>query len=436
MEINWEGEKIGKDIRKTINREIISEISEATFAVDNKWQIIEFNNATERLMGYMKEEVLGMKCEEVFGIEVQRLIKNARKSGKLEIIEELIINDRDEENISCTVKSKPLKDKNGTIIGTLGFIIEKATTDKHIQKCLEGVATPVVAIDKTYNITYINPAGANIVGKTNKEVIGKKCYDLFKTSHCNTPECRCNQAMEKDEVLTGETIACPKKDQVIPIRYTATPLKNDKGNIIGAVEYVVDISEIKEAMIDAQQKVDNLNHIPTPVMAIDKNFNVTYMNPAGAGVVGKTVNQVIGMKCYDLFKTPHCKTSNCALDQAMNQDKITTAETVARPTDDKEIPIKYTGAPIKDDKGNMIGALEYVVDITDIKKAMTEAQQKIDNLNSIPTPIMAIDKDFSVTFMNPAGASVVGKNVDQVLGMKCYDLFKTPHCRTQDCALG
>ncbi|MFW9875244.1 MAG: methyl-accepting chemotaxis protein, partial [Candidatus Thorarchaeota archaeon] len=238
------------------------------------------------------------------------------------------------------------------------------------------------AIDKEFNVTYMNPTGANVVGKTVDQVLGMKCYDLFKTPHCRTQDCALGQAMSQDRVTSAETVARPMKDKEIPIMYNGAPIKDASGNIIGALEYVVDITETKKAMTDAQQKVDNLNSIPTPIMAIDKEFNVTYMNPTGANVVGKTVDQVIGMKCYDLFKTPHCRSPDCALDQAMNQNKTTTAETIARPLKDKEIPIMYTGAPIKDYKDNIIGALEYVVDITDIKELMEEQQNAKEYLEN------------------------------------------------------
>ncbi len=59
------------------------------------------------------------------------------------------------------------------------------------------------------------------------------------------------------------------------------------------------------------------------------------------------------------------------------------------------IPIKYTGAPIKDAKGNIKGALEYVLDMTEEAKQKQAADEKIENLNTIPTPIMSIDTDFN-----------------------------------------
>ncbi|NQU22249.1 MAG: PAS domain-containing protein, partial [Candidatus Nealsonbacteria bacterium] len=132
--------------------------------------------------------------------------------------------------------------------------------------------------------------------------------------------------------------------------------------------------ETEQALQQAKQAVDNLNNLPTPVMGIDKNYNVTFMNPAGAGVLGSTPEQVIGQKCYSLFKTPHCQTAECRCAQAMQQDGVFTGETVADPNG-LNMPIQYTGAPIKDAGGGIIGALEFVVDISETKKAQAVAER-------------------------------------------------------------
>ncbi|MBW2109024.1 MAG: PAS domain-containing protein [Deltaproteobacteria bacterium] len=117
-----------------------------------------------------------------------------------------------------------------------------------------------------------------------------------------------------------------------------------------------------------------LDLLPTPVMAIDKEFNVTFMNSAGAQAVGSTPEEVKGKKCYSLFNTEHCNTPDCQVAKAMQQNGIFTNDTVAKlPSGD--LPIRYTGAPIKDTDGNIIGGLEYVIDISGERQAVTEVQQ-------------------------------------------------------------
>ena len=280
-------------------------------------------------------------------------------------------NKREEERVESAASSAPPEAGGGSGRPTSGSdqglheeleMCRKDLAESQIKaRMLDLIPTPIMTIDREYNVTYMNHEGAGMVNLTQEQAVGRKCYDLFKTPHCRTEKCRCAQAMEKDGVFAGETVADPSGLN-LPIQYTGAPVKDASGQIIGALEYVVDVTETQKAMDDARTKVDYLNEIPTPVMVIDKDFHVQFMNPAGAEAVGKTPKECEGQKCFNLFNTEHCNTENCQVAKAMQQDGVFTDDTTARlPSGD--LPIRYTGAPIKDGDGNIIGGLEYVLDI-------------------------------------------------------------------------
>ncbi|KJS03145.1 MAG: chemotaxis protein [Desulfobulbaceae bacterium BRH_c16a] len=411
--------------------------------IDTKFAITFMNPAGAAVAGLTVDEVIGRKCYDLFKTPHCKTDKcacaRAMKTDSV-VTEYTIARPRDGVIVPIKYTGAPVKDAKGNIKGALEYILDmtdevkqKQMADEKIEN-LNTLPTPVLAIDTDFTITYMNPAGAAVAGKTPDEVIGRKCYDLFKTPHCKTDKCACGRAMRTDSVVTEQTIARPAEGVIIPIKYTGAPIKDAKGNIKGALEYVLDMTEEVKQKQAADEKIENLNIIPTPILAIDTDFTITFMNPAGAAVVGSTPDAVLGRKCYDLFKTPHCKTEKCALARAMKTDSVVTEHTIARPAEGVIIPIKYTGAPIKDAKGNIKGALEYVLDMTEETQQKQAAEEKIENLNTIPTPIIAIDTDYNITFMNPAGAAVVGSTPDQLVGRKCYDLFKTPHCKTEKCA--
>jgi PAS domain S-box-containing protein len=133
-------------------------------------------------------------------------------------------------------------------------------------------------------------------------------------------------------------------------------------------------------MIDKiSEQIQYLDNLPAPVMIIGKDFGIQYMNKSGASVLGKDQQQLIGQKCYENFKTGDCKTDKCSCAQAMNKGITKTEETIANPNG-KSIPIMYTGAPIKDKTGNIIGALEFITDITEIKNAQIYLSNKVDEI--------------------------------------------------------
>ncbi len=132
-------------------------------------------------------------------------------------------------------------------------------------------------------------------------------------------------------------------------------------------------------------QIQYLENVPSPVMIIDKDFNIQYMNKIGAKLVSKDQKQLVGQKCYNQFRTDHCHTENCALSRAMKNDSTVTDETVAHPNG-VEMPIIYTGAPVKNKEGEIIGALESVTNIQEIKESQRYLTRSTQNI------LQAMDK--------------------------------------------
>ncbi|GFO64994.1 cache domain-containing protein [Geomonas paludis] len=121
-----------------------------------------------------------------------------------------------------------------------------------------------------------------------------------------------------------------------------------------------------------------MDNMPAPAMIIDNDFTVLYMNQLGAKVGGKSQAQVIGTKCYDHFKTSDCRTANCACAKAITTGLDATHETDAHPSAGLDLDISYTGVPIKDREGKVIGAFEVVTDLTSVKTAARQAKKIAD----------------------------------------------------------
>ena len=123
--------------------------------------------------------------------------------------------------------------------------------------------------------------------------------------------------------------------------------------------------------------VGYIDNMPAPVMVIDKEYGIQYMNKAGAGVLGQSKEQLRGSKCYNQFKTSDCRTSNCACCRAMQEGTEVNRETDAHPAG-LDLEIAYTGIPLKDREGKVIGAYELVTDQTAIKNAARVAKKVAD----------------------------------------------------------
>jgi methyl-accepting chemotaxis protein len=121
-----------------------------------------------------------------------------------------------------------------------------------------------------------------------------------------------------------------------------------------------------------------IDAMPTPAMIIDKEYEVLYLNELGARVGGKTPAQVVGTKCYDHFKTSDCRTQKCACTRAMSEGRDASSKTDAHPAVGVDLDIAYSGTPLKDNSGKIIGVFEVVSDQTAIKQAGRVAKKIAD----------------------------------------------------------
>jgi methyl-accepting chemotaxis protein len=92
------------------------------------------------------------------------------------------------------------------------------------------------------------------------------------------------------------------------------------------------------------------------------------MNKAALSVGNADLDQLRGKKCFEYFKTEDCQSEKCACQRAMTDLRITQSQTVARPSDKLTLDIEYTGQPIKNSTGQVIGAFEVVMDQSAVKQ--------------------------------------------------------------------
>ncbi len=64
--------------------------------------------------------------------------------------------------------------------------------------------------------------------------------------------------------------------------------------------------------------VEILDRIPDGLFTTDKEFRITYFNPAAERITGFSAQDAVGMYCKDVFKNPICET-DCALKQAVKK---------------------------------------------------------------------------------------------------------------------
>jgi len=251
--------------------------------------------------------------------------------------------------------------------------VEK-NADSFCQSILDGVATPVIQITPDRIIQMINDSALQVLGITKEQAVGRRCHELFRTDDCESGECATLRAMKEKRKIDSETVA-HIRGRDIPIHYYASPLFNDSGDVIGAVEYFEDITKLKEKEADlvrAGKEIQGvLNGVATPVIAIDLNQKITHINKAGADLFQKNPEDLVGTICHTLFNTEICQGGNCATMRSIRERRVITEETIAH-IGSADIPILITATPIFDESGTCTGAVEFIIDLTSQKAAIED----------------------------------------------------------------
>ena len=137
--------------------------------------------------------------------------------------------------------------------------------------------------------------------------------------------------------------------------------------------------------------VTTLRDLPQPLMTINSDFDILFLNNVGKELTGE---DVIGKKCYEVFKTSDCQTERCACARAMRSLQKEVSETDAHPGG-LDLEIKYYGLPICDKNGNAVGAFEIIVDQTDIKKMLKKMQRVAGEANEISERVSSASEELS-----------------------------------------
>ncbi|WP_051257759.1 methyl-accepting chemotaxis protein [Desulfovibrio cuneatus] len=106
---------------------------------------------------------------------------------------------------------------------------------------LDAVPAPLMTCNKLMNIEFLNTAAQGAVGG-NK--INIQCASCMNADACNSDKCLGKNAMAKKGSYTGETIVNPQGTQA-DVSVTATPLKDTSGEIVGFLEIITDLTDIK-----------------------------------------------------------------------------------------------------------------------------------------------------------------------------------------------
>jgi len=169
-----------------------------------------------------------------------------------------------------------------------------------------------------------------------------------------------------------------------------------------------------------QEKAVILDSLVEHVIYEDKEMKILWANRAASESAGLVYEQLIGRHCYEVWPQRSDPCPDCPVVKAMETDQ---PQKVTKKTPDGRAWF-IQGSPVRDVNGNIVGAIETTLEITEsmrAEEALRESEEKYRNLVERANDGIAIIQDTLIKYINPRLAEISGYTYDEVVGKPFTD---------------
>jgi histidine kinase len=212
---------------------------------------------------------------------------------------------------------------------------------------------------------------------------------------------------------------------------------NEIGALAEAINQMGDQIAIKESALNHQrdeyQKL--FEGVPCIITVQDRNYRLLSYNKRFAD----SFDPKPGECCYAAYKGRKSKCENCPVEKTFADGKSHFSEESGIGRDGRRTHWLVKTSPIRDEKGEVIAAMEINLDITPRKeleeKLLTTEKKYQAIFNNIPNPVFVLNsRSLEIQDCNSSVLFLYGYRPDELIGRSFMDLFSSddaPHWREQ-----
>lgn len=255
----------------------------------------------------------------------------------------------------------------------------------------------IFGVDRNGICSFMNPAGLNMLGLKEEEVIGHNQHQLFHDKHPDGKpypyeECSVYKTLKDGELRECEEWFCQKDGEMFPVQLCITPML-DQRRIVGAVISFRDISERRRIESDLRIAATAFE-VQEGILITDARNQIIRVNKAFSQVTGFSPEEAIGQTPSILKSGYHDKAFYNEMWETLQSEGCWKGEVWNRRKNGEVFPEWLTISVVHAEKGEIGHYVASFLDISQNKAAEERIQYLAfyDSLTRLPNRTLVMER--------------------------------------------
>ncbi len=341
----------------------------------------------------------------------------------------------------------------GLAIANARLYYDLRQSEHRYRRIFEGSKDMIFVCDQEGRLQDLNPAGVELLGFGNQEGVYSlpDIRQIFRDPHDWE---RFQERVEREGYARDlELILKQQNGTLVPVLLTGIGRWDENGKITGYEGFVKDITELKRSELERLREKRTtegiLEGMPVPTFVIDKNHCIIYWNRACEVLTGCNREEMVGSYSYWLPFYSHDGPSMASLVVEQNfhaLEKFFGAKNLRRSPNHpvafeayeyfpnfrgQERYFYNTSSPIYDETGQIQGAVQAIVDLTErelLARELKDSEEKFRRLVETSLDGIVLHHNLKLLYVNRAALEMFGyQQPQEMLGGDLAQFVALPY---------